>query len=85
MSFWIIFNWVCVAFLTGINIVLFIQLKKVSEQVLKGVFPSTKNMGEAFNEMQKMMQGIGKKDFKNTALESQLKATMDFLQKSSKK
>lgn len=59
MSAWVITSWVLVLLLTGINVFIFLKLKKASEQMLKMAFPSAKSMGEALEQMQKMMKGFG--------------------------
>ncbi|MBN22231.1 MAG: hypothetical protein CL678_13200 [Bdellovibrionaceae bacterium] len=59
MSTWTIVSWVFVGLLTGVNIFIFIKLKKVSEQMLKMAFPGAKNMNEAIGNLQKMMGGAG--------------------------
>lgn len=57
MSGWMIFSWVCIAAMSGINIFLFLKLKNASEQMLKMAFPNAKNMNEALGQMQSMMGG----------------------------
>lgn len=57
-SIWIIVSWVLVVALTAINIVVFLQLKKASEQMMKMAFPGAKNMQEAMTQMQGLMGGI---------------------------
>lgn len=57
MSTWVIVSWVGVAILTGINIFVFLKLKKASEQMLKSMFPGM-DMSQALGQMQKMMGGM---------------------------
>lgn len=64
-----------VALLTGINIFVFLKLKKASEQMMKMAFPGSKNMGDAMAQAQKMMAGMG--GGKN--MEAQMKAAMGML------
>ncbi|HAR43227.1 MAG TPA: hypothetical protein DCS07_11465 [Bdellovibrionales bacterium] len=88
MSIWIILSWVFVGILTAVNIVIFLQLKKASEQMMKMAFPGAKNMNEAVNSMQSMM-GQRRGGFPGAGgggknMDAQLKAAMDMLQKSKK-
>lgn len=99
MSTWIIVSWVLVAILTGVNIFVFIKLKKASEQMMKMAFPGAKNMGEAMAQMQKMMGGLGgggqRPGFRpgkgggapqsGKQMDAQLKAAMDMLQRMQQK
>ena len=57
VSLWIIFNWVFVGIMVGVNVFIFMKLKSASEQMLKMAFPNAKNMNEAMGQMQKMMGG----------------------------
>ena len=100
MSTWVIISWVLVAILTGINIFVFLQLKKASEQMMKMAFPGAKNMNEAVASMQQMMGSMGATGGRrggppmggrNPALggggkdmDAQLKAAMDMLQQMQK-
>lgn len=80
MSGWIIFSWVCVGLLTGINIFIFLKLKEASEQMLKMAFPQAKNMNEAISSMQKMMGGMGlPAGAGGKGSDAQLKAAMEML------
>ena len=97
MSTWIILSWVFVLLLTGINIFIFLKLKQASEQMMKMAFPNAKNMNEALSQMQGMfqgMQGMGRPAMKGApqkgggqanAMDAQLKAAMDMLQKMQQK
>ena len=90
MSTWVIISWVLVAVLTGINIFVFLKLKGASEQMLKMAFPNAKNMGEAMEQMQKMMgnlqktgfQGMGRGQGSGTG--QRLETAMQMLQKMQK-
>ncbi|OFZ19688.1 MAG: hypothetical protein A2X94_16670 [Bdellovibrionales bacterium GWB1_55_8] len=94
MSTWIIISWVLVAILTAINIVVFLQLKKASEQMMKMAFPGAKNMNEAVAGMQQMMKGMQGRGGRGPgfpagparggASDPQLKAAMDMLQQMQK-
>lgn len=55
MSTWVIISWVVVAIMIAVNIVIFLKLKKASEQMLKMAFPNAKNMNDALSQMQGMM------------------------------
>lgn len=59
MSIWVILSWVFVVILTAINVAVFLKLKQASEQMMKMAFPNAKNMGDALQQMQKMMGGAG--------------------------
>src|SRR5689334_18285635 len=59
MTTWVIISWIFVALFTGLNVFIFIKLKKASEQMMKMAFPGSKNMGDAMAQMQRMMQGMG--------------------------
>lgn len=88
MTTWVIISWALVLVLTGINILIFLQLKKASDQMMKMVFPGSKNMADALGQMQKMgmggMAGMGaRKPGANS--DAQLKAAMDMLQQMTKK
>ena len=87
MSTWVIISWVLVAVLTVINIVIFLQLKKASEQMLKMAFPNAKNMQDAVSQMQGMMSGLnrGGMGAGGAGGDARLKAAMDMLQKAQKK
>lgn len=91
---WVIVSWVFVAILTGINIFVFLKLKKASEQMMKMAFPNAKNMNEAVSQMQGMMGkgGMGAGGMPNMAnlqqmmgqmnskdMQSQMKMAMDML------
>ena len=96
MSTWIIISWVLVAILTAINIVVFLQLKKASEQMMKMAFPGAKDMNEAVAGMQQMMKGMQGRGSsrgpgfpagpagRGGASDAQLKAAMDMLQQMQK-
>jgi len=92
MSTWTIISWVLVAILTAINIVVFLQLKKASEQMMKMAFPNAKNMNEAVAQMQGMMKGMGGRGGPRMPMggagggnmDAQLKAAMDMLQQMKK-
>jgi hypothetical protein len=93
MSIWIILSWVFVAILTGINIFIFLKLKKASEDMLKMAFPGAKNMNEALSQMQSMMgqrgpmRGGSQGPFGGggKSSDAQLKAAMDMLKNAQKK
>ncbi len=55
MTTWVIISWVAVAIFTGVNIFVFLKLKKASEQMMKAAFPGAKNMQAAVQQMQSMM------------------------------
>lgn len=74
MSFWIITSWVLVAILTAVNVFVFIKLKKASDQMMKMAFPGAKDMGQAMQQMQKMMGGKNPQQ-----MQAQMKAAMDML------
>lgn len=59
MSFWVWVSWIMVAVLTGINIWVFLKLKKASDQMMKMAFPQSKNMADAMGQMQAMMGSLG--------------------------
>ncbi len=59
MNTWVIASWVFVALLTGVNVFVFLKLKKASEQMMKMAFPKAKNMNDAMSQMQNMMGGLG--------------------------
>jgi hypothetical protein len=59
MTTWVIISWIFVALLTGVNIFVFMKLKKASEQMMKMAFPNSKNMGDAMSQAQNMMSGMG--------------------------
>jgi hypothetical protein len=87
MSGWMITGWVFVGLLTAVNIFVFLKLKGASEQMLKMAFPQAKSMGEALEQMQKMMGSFGGKGFPNMGAgggnrDAQLKAAMDMLRNS---
>jgi len=87
MSIWIILSWVFVLILTAVNIVIFLQLKKASEQMMKMAFPGAKNMNDAVASMQAMMgqrRGAGSPRA-GQGRDAQLKAAMEMLKKSQKK
>lgn len=79
MSFWIILSWVVVVILTAINIVVFLKLKRTSDQMLQMAFPG-KSMKEALAQMQGMMGQFQKMGSGNIN-QAQLKAAMDQLKK----
>lgn len=86
MSTWVIVSWVLVLALTGINVFIFLKLKNASEQMLKMAFPSARSMGDALEQMQKMMKGFGGKMPGMTGaagkdMDAQLQAAMKVLQK----
>jgi hypothetical protein len=97
MSIWIILSWILVIVLTVINAVVFLKLKKTSEQMLQMAFPG-KNMNEALAQVQGMMQGMrGMQGGNNMAggrpfgapgsgkgSDAQLRAAMEMLQKMQK-
>ena len=56
MSTWVIISWIGVAVLTFINIVIFLQLKKASTQMMQAMFPGAKDMNDAVSQMQNMMK-----------------------------
>ncbi len=58
MTTWVIISWVAVAILTGVNIFVFLKLKKASESMMKMAFPGAKNMQEAMSQMQNMTKGM---------------------------
>lgn len=57
MTTWVIISWVFVAILTGVNVFVFLKLKKASEQMMKMAFPGAKDMNQAMSQMQNMMGG----------------------------
>jgi hypothetical protein len=59
MTTWVIVSWVFVALFTALNVVLFLKLKKASEQMMKMAFPNAKNMGDAMAQAQAMMSKLG--------------------------
>ena len=90
MTTWVIISWVFVAILTAVNVFVFLKLKKASEQMMKMAFPGSKNMGDAMNQMQKMMSGAGGMppnlgalmgQMNNPQMQAQMKAAMDMLAK----
>jgi hypothetical protein len=85
MNTWIILSWVFVAVLTGINIFVFLKLKKAADQMLKMAFPGAKNMNEAMAGVQKMMQGAGGRGNPMAGMgggdmQAQMKAAMQMMQ-----
>lgn len=91
MNTWIIISWVAVAILTGINIFVFLKLKKASTQMMKMAFPQAKNMGDALSQMQAMMgslqKGRGGNPFAggNPQMNQQMKMAMDMLNRMQRK
>lgn len=94
MTTWVIISWVFVAILTGVNIFVFMKLKKASEQMMKMAFPGSKNMGDAMSQMQNMMSGMGggkngmppnlqalMGQMNNPNMQAQMKSAMDMLAK----
>ena len=90
MTTWVIISWIFVAVFTAVNIFVFIKLKKASEQMMKMAFPGSKNMGEAMNQMQGMLKGMGGMGGKGMGgmgnmggrggnMNPQMKAAMDML------
>ena len=81
------------AVLTAVNVFVFMKLKKASDQMLKAAFPGSKNMGDAVNQMQGMMAGMGGKggaqpnlsalmsQMNNPQMQAQMKAAMEMLGK----
>ncbi len=59
MTIAIIVSWVLVALLTGVNVFIFLKLRKASLQMMKMAAPGAKNMNEAISQMMGMMQGLG--------------------------
>ena len=55
MTTWVVISWVFVALLTGVNVFVFLKLKKASDQMMKMAFPNAKNMSEALSQMQGML------------------------------
>jgi hypothetical protein len=95
MSTWVIISWVLVVLLTGINIFVFLQLKKASEQMMKMIAPDAKNMNDAVAQMQNQMRGMmgggmPRGGGRGPALggpknaDAQLKAAMEMLQQMQK-
>jgi len=90
MSTWVIISWVFVALLTGVNIFVFLKLKKASDMMAQMMAPGSKNMSEAMATMQKNLgkmsgrgpmkgmkgMGMGRKARRQ---EAQLQAAMDML------
>jgi hypothetical protein len=94
MSTWVIVSWVLVAILTAINIVVFLQLKKASDQMMKMAFPNAKNMQDAMKQMQSQMNSMrasrGRGGFQggmggSKHKDAQLRAAMEMLQNMNKK
>ena len=81
MTIWVILSWVLVVVLTTINVVVFLKLKKASDQMMKMAFPNAKNMGDAMTQMQGMMQGLGGMNRGGGNANAQMKMAMDMLQK----
>ncbi len=54
-----IFGWIFVALITGVNIFVFLKLKQASEQVMKMAFPKAKNLDEAVSQMGSMFGKMG--------------------------
>ena len=79
MTTWIIVSWVFVALFTGLNVFVFLKLKKASEQMMKMAFPNAKNMNDAVAQMQSMMQGLG--GGRGGNMNAQMKMAMDMLQR----
>ncbi len=79
MSIWIILSWICVLILTGLNLFVFLKLKQVGEQVLKALFPGTKDMTEAWTKLQGMAKGLNRGANGNSR-DTQLKTAMSLLQ-----
>ena len=85
MTTWVIISWIFVAVFTAVNIFVFIKLKKASEQMMKMAFPGAKNMGEAMNQMQGMLKGMGgmggmgNMGGRGGNMNPQMKAAMDML------
>lgn len=59
MSTAMIFGWIFVALITGVNIFVFLKLKQASEQVMKMAFPKAKNLDEAVSQMGSMFGKMG--------------------------
>lgn len=79
MTTWIIISWVFVALFTGLNVFVFLKLKKASEQMMKAAFPGSKNMGDAMAQMQKMLGGMGGMQGRGGNMNPQMKMAMDML------
>jgi hypothetical protein len=90
MTTWVIVSWIFVAILTGVNIFVFLKLKKASEQMMKMAFPNAKNMNEALSQMQNQMGGkagvppnlaalMGQMN--QPQMQAQMKAAMEMLSK----
>ncbi|MFN7685278.1 MAG: hypothetical protein ACK5QT_07700 [Oligoflexia bacterium] len=77
MSFWTVLSWLGVAILSGINVFIFLKLKKAAEQMLSVAFPGAKNMSEAMARMQAQMKQPGH--------EAQLRQAMAMLQNKGRK
>jgi len=89
MNTWIIISWVTVAILTGVNIFVFLKLKKASDQMMKMAFPNSKNMGDAVNQMQAMMGMLqggagGRGGRGGPQMNDQMKMAMNMLQQMQK-
>ncbi len=56
-TFLTILPWVLTVIFAGTSIFLFIQLKKINDQMMKALFPNAKNMNEVMDQM-KGMQGM---------------------------
>ena len=77
MTTWVIISWIFVAVFTAVNVVIFLKLKKASEQMMKMAFPGAKDMNQAMAQMQSMMSGMG--GGKGGNANAQMKMAMDML------
>ncbi|MBY0470962.1 hypothetical protein K2X30_07305 [bacterium] len=59
MTTWVIVSWVFVALLTGVNVFVFLKLKKASQQMLNMAFPGAKDMNDAMSKLQSMTKNLG--------------------------
>ena len=90
MTTWVIVSWIFVAILTGVNVFVFLKLKKASEQMMKMAFPNAKNMNEMMGQMHGMMSGKGGMpqnlaglmgQMNQPQVQAQMKAAMEMLSK----
>ncbi len=87
---WMVISWVFVGLFTGLNIFIFLKLKKASDQMMKMAFPGAKGAGDAMAQMQKMaemMKRGGGNPFAGGAggMNPQMKAAMQMLQQMQKR
>ncbi len=85
MTTWMIVSWVGVALMTGLNIFIFLKLKKAGEQLMSmsgalGGRGGPGNMKDAMAQAQQMMSGMNPQQ-----MQQQMKMAMDMLARMNQK